>query len=154
MFCSWMGESLANVLGLGRENYMVVKSPCLPCLQSLRNMVESGQLSLGIPCAPFTFTHYTVHSGELVQQDKTIYGRKFPLKELFEKLLRNQEPFMCLSTDEEIRQMSLEDLHSILHNRGEGIDSTSMEDPSTRTFNAHGHWHCGMTMLPSWALEW
>ena len=133
-----------------------VSVPTLPTAstvkKSWRNMVESGQLSLGIPCAPFTLTHYVVHHGELVQQDTTIHGRKFPLKELRQKLLQNQEPFMRLSTDEEIQQMSLEDLHSTLQERGEDMDSASMEDLRTKYKNLQRSrtlalWHDHATIL-------
>ena len=88
-------------------------------------MIDSGKLSLGIPCAPFSLTHYQVVDGELKQQDKTIHGRKFPLKELRQKLLTQQEKHMRLLSDEEIEQMTPDDLHTALKAHDHGNHMTT-----------------------------
>lgn len=54
-----------------------------------RKMVE-GELSLGVPCAPFTMSQYSVTDGRL-EKEITVTGRKFPLEELRKKLLARQE---------------------------------------------------------------
>ena len=58
-----------------------------------RKMVE-GELSLGVPCAPFTMSQYSVTDGRL-EKEITVTGCKFPLEEL-RKLLARQERFMRL----------------------------------------------------------
>ena len=44
-------------------------------------MVESGKLSLGMPCVPFKLVKFMPSNGELVRREISIIGRKFPLKE-------------------------------------------------------------------------
>ncbi len=95
-------------------------------------MVVNGQLSLGVPCAPFTLTRYTVVNGKLTKQDKIINGRKFPLKELREKMLKKQEQYMRLSTDNEIEQISTEDLRSRLSTRSIDLDLESVNADELR----------------------
>ena len=40
-------------------------------------MVESGKLSLGIPCAPFKLVKFMPSNGELVRREISITGHKF-----------------------------------------------------------------------------
>ena len=68
--------------------------------QQWKAMVDSGQLSLGIPCAPFTLVHYSTKNGQLEKNEVVVTGRKFPLSELREKLLKKQEKYMRLHTDD------------------------------------------------------
>ena len=65
-------------------------------------MIQSGVLSLGIPCVPYALTKIRVSNGGLVQSKVSVYGRKIPLLELRTKLLRRHEKFMRLPTDEEL----------------------------------------------------
>ena len=46
-----------------------------------KQMVETGELSLGIPCAASTFIHYTTTNGQVQRKEVIVTGRKFPLKE-------------------------------------------------------------------------
>lgn len=54
---------------------------------------------------------YRVHR-ELQRTETEVHGRKIPLLDLREKLLRKLEPFMHLRTDEEISSLRR---HEILH---------------------------------------
>ena len=93
-------------------------APAYPTVQSTKEswkkLIEKGDLSLGIPCAPFELTHFTVADGELKKNHTVVTGRKFPLKEIREKTLSQQEKFMRLNSDEEIDGMTDEELASRL----------------------------------------
>ena len=77
-------------------------------------MFENGELSLGVPCAPFTLTQYSIANGQLEKSHIVVTGRKFPLIELRKKFLANHERYMRLSTDEEIDAMSVENLQGMM----------------------------------------
>ena len=91
-----------------------ISAPQHPTVKSIkeswRHKVESGHVSLGVPCSPFTLIHHTVNNGELEKHTKIITGRKFPLKYIRQKLLSSQEKYMRLSTDDDIQNMSMEEL--------------------------------------------
>ena len=69
-------------------------------------MVESGKLSLGIPCVPFKLVKFVPSNGELIRNEITITGRKFPLQEVRQKLLKKHEMYMRLNQDDEISKMT------------------------------------------------
>ena len=77
-------------------------------------MVKNGDISLGVPCAPFSLTHYIINSGQLEQKVVVITGRKFPLKELRKRLLVNHEKYMRLSTDDQINTMPADELKGMM----------------------------------------
>ena len=77
-------------------------------------MIENGELSLGVPCAPFQITSFTVAEGQVQKKHTVVTGRKFPLKEIRKKTLAQQEKFMRLYTDEEINTMADKELALIL----------------------------------------
>ena len=60
--------------------------------------MEKGELSLGVPCAPFTLSQYSIANGKLKKREITVTGRKFPLEDLRKKLLASQERYRCLQT--------------------------------------------------------
>ena len=95
-----------------------ISAPTCPTVravkESLRKMFENGELSLGVPCAPFTLTYYSIANGQLEKSHIVVTGRKFPLIELRKKFLVNHERYMRLSTDEEIDAMSVEDLQDMM----------------------------------------
>ena len=80
-------------------------------------MFEDGKLSLGVPCAPFSLTQYSIANGELEKSQIVVTGCKFPLTELRTKFLANHERYMRLNTDEEIDAMSVEDLQDKVDRR-------------------------------------
>lgn len=69
---------------LGGEVSAAQNPPPNVLQQQWKAMVDSGQLSLGIPCAPFTLVHYSTKNGQLEKNEVVVTGRKFPLSELRE----------------------------------------------------------------------
>ena len=67
-----------------------------------RKMVEKGELSLGVPCAPLTLSQYSTANGKLEKREITVTGHKFPLEDFRRKLLASQERYMRLQTDDEV----------------------------------------------------
>ena len=85
--------------------------PCLPTVSNIREqkqqLILTGELNIGEPCAPFHFTKSI--DGNVEFKDGQICGRKLPLKELRVELLNKQENYMRLFTDDQIKGMSRED---------------------------------------------
>lgn len=77
-------------------------------------MIESGKLSLGLPCVSYKLVRYTPKDGQLEKHEVTVTGRKFPLTEIRRKLLAKHERYMRLQTDEEIEAMTESSLHTFL----------------------------------------
>ena len=73
--------------------------------QQWKALVDDGELSLGIPCAPLTLTHFNTKNGHLEKNEVVVMGRKFPLSELRKTLLKAQEKYMRLNTDDKIDSM-------------------------------------------------
>ena len=78
----------------GRE----ISAPAPPTARAVKDswkkMVEKGELSLGVPSAPFTLSHYSITNGKLEEREITVTGRMFSSKDLRKKLLANQERYM------------------------------------------------------------
>ena len=75
-----------------------------------RSLVESGTLKEGVPCIPVKIRRF--QNGEPVEIEAT--SRKFPLFEVRQSLLTDQEQLMRLHSDSEIESMSKDDVLSIL----------------------------------------
>lgn len=95
-----------------------ISAPTYPTVgaikDSWRKMVENGDLSLGVPCAPFNLIQYNVANGQVEKTETIVMGRKFPLLDLRKKLLASNEKYMRLHTDEEISAMSVDDLRDMM----------------------------------------
>ena len=83
-----------------------ISVPCTPTVPKLKKqrqeMIDRGELHLGIPCSPNTVTRTTVKEGQIIQEETQVYGRKIPLLQLRQKILENQSEFMRLESDEQI----------------------------------------------------
>ena len=121
----------------------------------VRWSVTSGELSLGVPCIPYRLVKFSTKNGELVRKEIQVEGRKFPLSEIRQKLLQQKEKYMRLNTDEEIEEMSLSELHSLVaKSQGSITPNTDMEElrstikayQRTRTL-AFSFWHDHGTIL-------
>ena len=95
-----------------------ISIPCMPTIATLRedvnHLIDSGKLSMGEPCSHYMVVRSSVCDGKLVNVPAQIYGRKIPLLERRTKLLKKQEQFMHLNTDERIDSLSLEKVKSRL----------------------------------------
>ena len=79
-----------------------ISTPCLPTVHEIteekHRLIDSGELSLGEPCTPFTVKKsIAISTGEIEIKSIEIYGRKIPLIELRKYLLEKQEKFMCIN---------------------------------------------------------
>ena len=82
--------------------------------KDINSYIDSGQLNIGEPCAPYSIFTYKWMNSELVKEEKIVYGRKLSLDYLRKKLLNKHESYMRLKTDEEIEQMSPSDLSNFV----------------------------------------
>ena len=116
-------------------------------------MVEKGDLSLGVPCAPTTLTHYTTKNGQLEAKEVVVFGRKFPLTEVREKLLKKHEDYMRLNTDDEIDNMGTDELKLQASHFNHQFDSSlTIEEmkAAIKSFQRTRHlimWHDHSTIL-------
>ena len=79
-----------------------ISMPCLPTKEAVaqekKNLIASGDLSIGEPCSPYTLTNSVVNSdGNIEMKAVEICGRKIPLIELKSTLLRKHEEYMRLT---------------------------------------------------------
>ena len=99
----------------GRE----ISMPCLPTVatikEEMKQLILSGDLSIGEPCAPFHLTKSVITSeGNVEIKDVHICGRKLPLCDIRVALLKKQEGYMRLFTNEQIDAMSREEIVSLM----------------------------------------
>ena len=87
-----------------------ISMPCTSTTQMVKEKwaadIEDGTYSIGIDCAPKEMTVVTCRDGEVVEQPVTIYSRKVPMNEIRQRLLKNQEKYMRLQTDEQVDALS------------------------------------------------
>ena len=95
-----------------------ISAPTTPTVSAVKDnwqeMVRNGELSLGVPCAPFSLTHYVINNGQLEQKVVAVTGRKFPLTDLRKRLLASHEKYMRLSTDKQINTMPANKLNAMM----------------------------------------
>ena len=100
-----------------------ISIPSMPTIatlkQDINQLLVSGKLTIGEPCSPYTVIRSSVHDGELLSMQAQVYGRKIPLLDLRKVLLKRQEKFMRLKTDEEIDSLSIEEVNVTLQSLGE-----------------------------------
>ena len=68
--------------------------------KKVSDRIESGNIPIGKEVVRTAYCRYTVHQGELRQESTEVYGRKIPLLEIRERLLKKHEELGVL------RQMS------------------------------------------------
>ena len=83
-------------------------------------MIESGELTLGEPCAPYTVMKYAIINGEVQQSEIGVYGRKVSLLHIRKKL---HEKLMWLHTDTQIDSMSRCEIFAILSKANIAVDN-------------------------------
>ena len=92
-----------------------VSGPTLPPKQVIvedkKQLIASGEHSIGEPCAPYKLMKSTITSaGDIQMKCVEICGRKIPLVELRYRLLKKQEVYMHLSTDTDIQNMNTQQI--------------------------------------------
>ena len=92
-----------------------ISTPALPKPEAIaeekRQLIASGQLSIGEPCSPYTLTKHVVSSdGDVLVKKIEIHGRKVPLLELRQKMLIKQQKYMRLMTDDDLHNLSREEI--------------------------------------------
>ena len=75
-----------------------------------RQLVASGQLSIGEPCSPYTLIKHVSNNEDIVTKQIEIYGRKVPLLELCQKMLNKQQKYMRLMMDDDLQNLSREEI--------------------------------------------
>lgn len=108
-----------------------ISAPTTPTVSAVKDnwqeMARNGELSLGVPCAPFSLTHYVINNGQLEQKVVAVTGRKFPLTDLKKRLLASHEKYMRLSTDEQINTMPADELKAMMTQMHEDSSDTDEE---------------------------
>ena len=116
------------------------------------DMVESGELLLGVTCTPYTITRYVTEQGKVKPQNIKVEGRKIPLKELRAKLLSRQEKYMHLYTDAKIDTTKVDELkeavqiHNLTHPDTD-IEQLKKVLRTTQQTRYLTFWHDHATML-------
>ena len=83
--------------------------------QELDEMIETGVIKLGEPVAPYTLQRFKVsNAGELTTCNIVIEGRKIPLIDIRDNMLKEQEQYMHLFTDSGIASMTEGDMQAML----------------------------------------
>ena len=88
-------------------------SPAIVCNEWM-DMIQSGLLSIGEPCSPYTVTKFVSKGGLITKETFEVSGRKISMHELRQKVLKKQEEFMRLHTDQDLAQMGSDELLAIL----------------------------------------
>ena len=80
-----------------------------------REMLATGKLSLGEPCSPYMIHKTKVtEEGEIKTDEVQIVGRKLSMLDIRKKLLHRQNKYMWLMTDEEIENLTQEEILKLL----------------------------------------
>ena len=72
-------------------------------------MVESGEIHLGEACSPQKLPKYSIANGNVEMLEVSIQGRKIPMQDIRQRLLKKQER---LFSDEPIECMNYDTLHA------------------------------------------
>ncbi len=119
--------------------------------QEWSNMISQGELTLGEPCHPQSIFRVSIKTGELKKTEQTVYGRKIPLLDIRKKLLAKQEHLMHLHTDNEIDELSDDELRTLLLSKRIPLpeDNTSLKEliKSSERTRTLGLWHDHSSIL-------
>ena len=95
-----------------------ISVPSNPFPATVRNewmdMIQSGLLSIGELCSPYTVTKYVSKGGLITKETFQVSGRKISMHELRQKMPNKQEEFMRLHTDHDLAQIGSDELLAIL----------------------------------------
>ncbi len=85
----------------------VPSNPPLKAVQEeINSMISAGRFTLGEECAPYALKKFIPNNGQIIVKDVLIYGRKVPLEDIRNRLLKKQERYMRLDSNEAFDAMS------------------------------------------------
>ena len=73
------------------------------------------RFTLGEQCTPYELTRYTPHKGKIVAREVRVCGRKIPLEEIRERLLKRHQKYMRLPLESTIEQLPHSELLQALN---------------------------------------
>ena len=96
-----------------------ISMPSLPTVSAIkeeeRQLILSGELNIGEPCAPFYCTKSVINDdGNVEIRSGQISGRKIPLHDLRTALLKKHESYMRLQTDTEIHALTKDEITAFM----------------------------------------
>lgn len=74
-----------------------ISVPCHKTAEQVKadweEMIQSGRLTHGEPCAPYKLTKYAIVDGEIRKTETNIHGRKIPLLDIRQKLFNTHKKY-------------------------------------------------------------
>ena len=78
-----------------------ISVPSTPTPETVRNewkqMIESGEISIGVSCVPYRMEKYITKNGKLEKVEVVVSGRKFPLLDLRKSFLSDHKSYYYAS---------------------------------------------------------
>lgn len=90
----------------GKKISIPTNPPIRAIDQEIQKMRENGRFTLGEECTHFQLTKYTPCDGKIVAKEVLVCGRKIPLLEIRDRLIKRHEKYMRLPPDSAIEQLS------------------------------------------------
>ncbi|KAI8481571.1 hypothetical protein Bbelb_406710 [Branchiostoma belcheri] len=94
----------------------------------IKDMLKSGELSMGELIVPQTHTKVTLKDGKVIEEEVTTAGRKIPLNEIQEKLLKKHVEDGFLRPQENYDTMDETTVTRLLEEINENNDTLSLEE--------------------------
>ena len=95
----------------------------------LKGDISTGIYNIDNLIVPQVFYKITSNESKLVKEEMKVQGRKIPLKVIRETLLKDQKNFMRMQTDEELLNLTEEEIKNYL----KGINELDEKDEQTLT---------------------
>ncbi len=132
----------------------VPSNPPIKAVQAEINMmIISGRFTLGEECAPYKLTRYVPNDGRIVTKDVLIHGRKVPLEDLRNRLLKKHERYMRLNPNEKFDAMTRSEILESLQTLGKTPNEPSSDQELRMLLRSYERgrslalWHDHATIL-------
>ena len=138
-----------------------ISAPADPPSHVIKEWLSQASCHWAYHCVPFKLVKFMPSNGELVRSEISITGRKFPLQEVRQKLLKKHEMYMRLNQDDEISKKTVAEMQSFLvkckhptnpHSTSDQLCATIRKVQRTHTLvlwcsprigmHSHDHSHC------------
>ena len=90
-------------------------------------MLDEGTLTLGEILEPKQYKRFILQKGEIIEETFTVDGRKYPLIQIRENLLKEHEKFMRDTSSEQLENMNKDEIIKELQKINELTDTTMTE---------------------------